>query len=55
VRERRRIEAKSGVRRFRDEMMEVRIREPRVWGEFLLSHPGGKNKDAARVGHPVFF
>jgi hypothetical protein len=21
-------------------------------GEFVRSHPGGKNKDAARVGHP---
>ena len=32
----------------------------RVWGDTpvwwcdLGSHPGGKNKDAARVGHPAF-
>jgi hypothetical protein len=54
VRARRRIEARSGVRRFRDETMEVRIRDPRTWGEFVLSHPSGKNKDAARMGHPEF-
>jgi len=28
----------------------------RIRGEygFVLSHPSGKNKDAARVGHPAF-
>jgi hypothetical protein len=54
ARKRRRIDAKKSVRRLRDETMGVRIRDRREWGGGVLTHPSGKNKDAARMGHPEF-